>query len=465
MSKSYQFIDPSYEDFLIHSGRLGMKWHVRNFENYDGTLTPAGKERYSVYWKKGTNLKGKKVDYGRSSNKNLMKAPSTAGRGKEDTGVRAESSRSILDYQKADGSLTPEGKKKYGDILTEKEMQTLVRNYNSANGTNYRVGDVSFRKNGKLYSAEGKRVDEDTKISKTDTIAAQTKPGLFGEKELSYKEKLQNVRAMSDEDLKRGIERSKLEKAYIEELGIQKSRGEKFIDNLKAEAASAATEVAKQAVKEAGDAFLKKYVLPKLSKSTGISQEELSKGADKLKEAVDKGIQAQQQKAQQQTQQQTQQKPQQGGNQNTTSKPLEQTSNDDLRSMVQKQKNISEEAAKKIPRDELIKILRSSGGSGEKSQESSSQNTTKEENPKLNPPTAAGSAPKRDNYSGIGVRTADTYSPTHNSRPVDYWTREQLKNYIGKSRGYDDKTQRQVLDMKDTDELIDLVRKIQESND
>lgn len=456
MSKSYQFIDPSYEDFLIHSGRLGMKWHVRNFENYDGTLTPAGKERYSVYWKKGTNLKGKKVDYGRSSNKNLMKAPSTAGRGKEDTGVRAESSRSILDYQKADGSLTPEGKKKYGDILTEKEMQTLVRNYNSANGTNYRVGDVSFRKNGKLYSAEGKRVDEDTKISKTDTIAAQTKPGLFGgQKELSYKEKLQNVRAMSDEDLKRGIERSKLEKAYIEELGIQKSRGEKFIDNLKTEAASAATEVAKQAVKEAGDAFLKKYVLPKLSKTTGISQEELSKGADKLKEAVDKGIQAQQQKAQQQAQQ-TQQKPQQGGNQTTTSKPIEQTSNKDLREMVRKQKNMSEESVNKMSRDDLIKTLKSSGGSGEKPQASAEG--------KLNPPSAAGTAPKRD-YSGIGVRTADTYSPTHNSRPVDYWTREQLKNYIGKSRGYDDKTQRQVLDMKDTDELIDIVRKIQESND
>ena len=32
---------------LIHYGILGMKWGVRRFQNKDGTLTPAGKARYS----------------------------------------------------------------------------------------------------------------------------------------------------------------------------------------------------------------------------------------------------------------------------------------------------------------------------------------------------------------------------------------------------------------------------------
>lgn len=34
------------EDYLAHFGILGMKWGIRRFQNKDGSLTPAGKERY-----------------------------------------------------------------------------------------------------------------------------------------------------------------------------------------------------------------------------------------------------------------------------------------------------------------------------------------------------------------------------------------------------------------------------------
>lgn len=44
----YEYFDEMYEEALEHHGILGMKWGVRRFQNYDGTLKAAGKNRYKT---------------------------------------------------------------------------------------------------------------------------------------------------------------------------------------------------------------------------------------------------------------------------------------------------------------------------------------------------------------------------------------------------------------------------------
>ena len=41
------------ESYLMHTGDKGMKWGIRRWRNYDGSLTEAGKERYNYYEKRG----------------------------------------------------------------------------------------------------------------------------------------------------------------------------------------------------------------------------------------------------------------------------------------------------------------------------------------------------------------------------------------------------------------------------
>lgn len=42
------FMDDLARDGLLHDGQKGMHWGTRKYRNYDGTLTPAGRERYGV---------------------------------------------------------------------------------------------------------------------------------------------------------------------------------------------------------------------------------------------------------------------------------------------------------------------------------------------------------------------------------------------------------------------------------
>lgn len=57
-----------FNPFLIHYGIKNQKWHVRRFQNKDGSLTPAGRLRYGVKNKKESTLSDKK-DNDKQNNK------------------------------------------------------------------------------------------------------------------------------------------------------------------------------------------------------------------------------------------------------------------------------------------------------------------------------------------------------------------------------------------------------------
>lgn len=50
-----------YEDYLMHHGILGQKWGVRRFQNSDGSLTAAGRERYAKSEQKRLNKQANKA--------------------------------------------------------------------------------------------------------------------------------------------------------------------------------------------------------------------------------------------------------------------------------------------------------------------------------------------------------------------------------------------------------------------
>lgn len=76
MARYYIGSIPCSDDSLTHYGVLGMKWGIRRYQNKDGTLTSAGKQRYQYeslstkYHAKRAQRLQNKIDSSEKSGKN-----------------------------------------------------------------------------------------------------------------------------------------------------------------------------------------------------------------------------------------------------------------------------------------------------------------------------------------------------------------------------------------------------------
>lgn len=131
-------------------------------------------------------------------------------------------------FQNADGSLTPEGRARYGDVLTKKQMQNYIREYNLRTGSKKTINkNTVFKTPNGMYDYKGRKlrnadveVDNPTEEKNTDS-------------------KPKNEHRMSDDELRAANTRMQLELDYrqkMSQLNPKKvTMGQQFVDNLKAD--------------------------------------------------------------------------------------------------------------------------------------------------------------------------------------------------------------------------------------
>lgn len=129
----------------------------------------------------------------------------------------------IRRYQNPDGSLTEEGKKRYGDRLTKDQMKNMVRDYNIRTGSNAKLNKKTvFKTKDGMYDHKGRRLDTETEID-NPTEKAGNKPKKVSD--MSYEElKEANARMREEIDYLKNIKTLNPEKV---------SAGKRFVNNLK----------------------------------------------------------------------------------------------------------------------------------------------------------------------------------------------------------------------------------------
>ena len=131
-------------------------------------------------------------------------------------------------FQNPDGSLTPEGRARYGDVLTKKQMENYIREYNLRTGSKKTINkNTVFKTPNGMYDYKGRKLrNADVEVDNpTEEKNTESKP--------------KNEHRMSDDELRAANTRMQLEIDYrqkMSQLNPKKvTMGQQFVDNLKAD--------------------------------------------------------------------------------------------------------------------------------------------------------------------------------------------------------------------------------------
>jgi hypothetical protein len=116
----------------------------------------------------------------------------------------------IRRYQNKDGSLTPEGRARYGDVLTKKQMQGYIKDYNLRTGSNKTINkNTVFKTADGLYDYKGRKINTDVSVDD---------PMNKVEKKTETKPKIRGASDITDEELRNANQRMQMEEDYKRHL-------------------------------------------------------------------------------------------------------------------------------------------------------------------------------------------------------------------------------------------------------